>query len=142
MLHHRGLWWYYKCGHFCSLGRAGRSAPKKLLEPCIGRERRTRAGQGHLNRLARGLHPKPGSDWPDPHGTRVDLHDVLPAVRLRDKTSFVGAAECSFEAQPANAPVIPPPDEDVAGDAIDCDDELVLALPCGLDTDSDMDELA
>ena len=141
MLHHRGLWWCYRCGYFCSLGRHGRSAPKKLLEPCVGRERRTRAGQGHLNRLARGLHPKVGSEWPDPLGTRVDLHDVLPVCRLRDKVSLESSVDAPLDGIPSAAPVDPTivvPDDGVPDDC----DELGIDMPCGLDTDSDIDEFS
>ena len=141
MLHHRGVWWCWKCGHFCSLGRTGRSAPKKLLEPC---ERRTRAGQCQLNRLARGLHPRRGAEWPDPPGVSIDPLDVLPSTRLWNKTSPEQMVNANLASQP-NGVVDDPPDSphamDEEGGALenDYDDELGLALPTGLDTDTDDD---
>ena len=136
MLHHRGLWWCSTCGFHCSLGKHGRSAPKQLLVECLGKERRTRAGKGHLNRLARGLHPKVGSDWPDPIGTRVDAMDLLPATRLRRKTRLDDAVVSPMlMMDPPNVPDegMEPPHDDLF------DDALGLALPTGLDTDSDDD---
>ena len=140
MLHHRGVWWCVSCGHFCSLGRTGRSAPKKLLDVCVGRDHRTRAGQLQLNRLARGLHPRRGAEWPDPLGTRVDPLDVLPINRLWNKTSLEGMVS-PLENQVVHAA------DDVSTSSPEAmqdngtwdgnDDELGLALPTGLDTDSD-----
>ena len=108
----------------------------------MGRERRTRAGQGHLNRLARGLHPKVGSDWPDPLGTRVDLFDVLPVTRLCDKVSLESSVNAPLDSIPDTAPVDPTID-DVHDGALhyDCD-ELGIDMPCGLDTDSDTAEIS
>ena len=138
--HHRGLWWCIHCGAYCSLGR-GRSSPRRLVEACVGPERRTQAGAQQLARLAKGLPPTAAVQWPNPLGTVLSNTMVLPLRRLMNKTTLTPAAAEAFPsaatASSSSDVVVPMPVEPVTDDYDE--NELGLALPLGMDTDSDMD---
>ena len=79
-LHHRGL--------------RGQELAQKLLGPCVPRA--TGAGADYRRRIARGLMPKKGQEWPLPEPTPKVRRDQLnslkwllrPTKRLRAKTDL------------------------------------------------------
>eukprot|EP00959_Pyramimonas_sp_CCMP1952_P265072 5542767-Pyramimonas_sp.AAC.1 len=70
MLH--GLGWCWKCGHYGSVAtEEGRLL--LLTEPCL--KICTPSGQNYLNRIKKGLPPKPGKPWPIP--PRAEWEEVF-----------------------------------------------------------------
>ena len=121
---------------YCTIG-LGRSSPRRLCQPCVGKERRTQAGDQQLKRLAKGLPPLASMQWPAPLGTAWAPDLCIPTRRLMAKASITPDMADAFPAQASDSR-----DDhmhDVATPVETADDEdIELALPMGLDTDSDM----
>ena len=84
MRHYRGCWWCCACGFYCTT-TGQRSSPKKLRGPC---GRPTKASREYLCRLAKGLPPKGGIEWPARLPSDMALQGLraVPATRLSAKT--------------------------------------------------------
>ena len=61
----RGVWWCTVCGSYATATHHQKSAPKGLLNICVGPGKATPAGKASLDRVALGNHPRDGCEWPE-----------------------------------------------------------------------------
>ena len=88
LMEHRGLWWCSHCGAYTT---GAKGTARLLAQPC---GQRTRAGKQNLDRLAKGMPPKDGVQWPHPAERlgpkrKAELLEeaTAPGYRLRRKTA-------------------------------------------------------
>ena len=128
----KGLFFCVRCGAYATAsGCVQKESPKFLCKECSGVK--TRATEGYIRRLARGLPPRTDMSWPPLQAIREDaLHNIVPRTRLRCKTSL---DELGYsDSENPHVPLSEHEEVNLEVPPLDYDDENPFDFPLDFDT--------